>query len=70
MELFAFPRRMSSNCFQPLTSVSGVKGSKVALSILSAATPESLAMSIITGDEKADGGPGHREKSPSASSWS
>ena len=47
----AFPRN-ELNCFQLLTSVSGV-GPKAALSILSAATPESLAMSIITGDEKA-----------------
>ena len=52
MELFGFSTENELNCFQLLTSVSGV-GPKAALSILSAATPESLAMSIITGDEKA-----------------
>ena len=55
MELFGFSTENELNCFQLLTSVSGV-GPKAALSILSAATPESLAMSIITGD------PGHRQK--------
>ena len=52
VELFGFSTENELNCFQLLTSVSGV-GPKAALSILSAATPESLAMSIITGDEKA-----------------
>ena len=52
MELFGFSTENELNCFQLLTSVSGV-GPKAALSILAAATPESLAMSIITGDEKA-----------------
>lgn len=62
MELFGFSTENELNCFQLLTSVSGV-GPKAALSILSAATPESLAMSIITGGRKGpDGGPGHREK--------
>ena len=52
MELYGFATESELNCFQMLLSVSGV-GPKAALSILSAATPERLAMSIITGDEKA-----------------
>ena len=52
MELYGFFSESELNCFQMLIGVSGV-GPKAALSILSAATPESLAMSIITGDEKA-----------------
>ena len=52
MELYGFATENERNCFQLLISVSGV-GPKAAISILSAATPESLAMSIITGDEKA-----------------
>ena len=52
MELYGFSSESELNCFQMLIGVSGV-GPKAALSILSAATPESLAMSIITGDEKA-----------------
>ena len=52
MELYGFFSESELNCFQMLIGVSGV-GPKAALSILSATTPESLAMSIITGDEKA-----------------
>ena len=51
-ELYGFASESERNCFEQLIGVSGV-GPKAALSILSAATPESLAMSIITGDEKA-----------------
>ncbi len=51
-ELYGFATEKELNCFQLLIGVSGV-GPKAALSILSAATPESLAMSIITGNEKA-----------------
>ncbi len=51
MELYGFASENELNCFQMLLSVSGV-GPKAALSILSATTPEGLAMSIITGDEK------------------
>lgn len=40
------------NSFKMLIGVSGV-GPKAALAILSVSTPETLAMSIITGDEKA-----------------
>ena len=52
MELYGFFTEDEHNCFQLLIGVSGV-GPKAALSILSFSTPETLAMSIITGDEKA-----------------
>ena len=52
MELDGFFTEDERNCFQLLIGVSGV-GPKAALSILSSSTPETLAMSIITGDEKA-----------------
>ena len=52
MELYGFATENERNCFELLIGVSGV-GPKAALSILSAATPESLVMSVITGDEKA-----------------
>lgn len=51
MELYGFATENELNCFRLLIGVSGV-GPKAALSILSATTPEGLAMSIITGDEK------------------
>lgn len=52
MELYGFSSENEKNCFELLISVSGV-GPKAAVSILSSTTPESLALSIITGDEKA-----------------
>ena len=52
MELYGFSTEQEKNCFEMLIGVSGV-GPKAALSILSATTPERLALSIITGDEKA-----------------
>lgn len=52
MDLYGFVTEEERNCFQMLIAVSGV-GPKAALSILSATTPEGLALSIITGDEKA-----------------
>ena len=52
MELYGFGTQEELNLFQQLISVSGV-GPKAALSILSASTPANLALSIITGDEKA-----------------
>ena len=52
MELYGFSTQEELNLFQQLISVNGV-GPKAALSILSATTPANLAMSIITGDEKA-----------------
>lgn len=51
MELYGFATEEELNCFELLIGVSGV-GPKAALSILSSTPPESLAMSIITGDEK------------------
>ena len=52
MELFGFATQEELNLFQQLISVSGV-GPKAALSILSSTSPANLALSIITGDEKA-----------------
>ena len=52
VELFGFGTQEELNLFRQLISVSGV-GPKAALSILSATTPANLALSIITGDEKA-----------------
>ena len=52
MELYGFGSQEELNLFEQLISVSGV-GPKAALSILSASTPANLALSIITGDEKA-----------------
>ena len=52
MELYGFATAEELNLFQQLISVSRV-GPKAALSILSASTPANLALSIITGDEKA-----------------
>lgn len=51
-DLYGFSSVEEKNCFIQLIGVSGV-GPKAALSILSATTPASLAMSIITGDERA-----------------
>ena len=52
MELYGFGTQEELNLFQQLISVTGV-GPKAALSILSTNTPANLALSIITGDEKA-----------------
>ena len=49
--LYGFATANELNSFKLLISVSGV-GPKAALAILSATTPESLAMAIVTGDEK------------------
>ena len=51
-DLCGFASEEERSCFELLIGVSGV-GPKAALSILSSSTPEALAMSIITGDEKA-----------------
>ena len=51
-ELYGFATEEALNCFEMLIGVSGV-GPKAALSILSSAPPERLALAIITGDEKA-----------------
>ena len=52
MELYGFGSHEELTLFQQLISVSGV-GPKAALSILSSNSPANLALSIITGDEKA-----------------
>ncbi len=50
-EIYGFLTVSELNCFKLLISISGV-GPKAALSILSVTTPETLAMAVITGDEK------------------
>ena len=52
MDLYGFVSQEELKLFCQLISVSGV-GPKAALAILSSATPANLALSIITGDEKA-----------------
>lgn len=52
MDLYGFFSQEELKLFQQLISVSGV-GPKAALAVLSSSTPANLAMSIITGDEKA-----------------
>lgn len=51
-DLFGFFDKREKRCFEMLLDVSGV-GPKAALSILSSATPETLAMAVISGDERA-----------------
>ncbi len=51
-ELFGFSSQQELSSFKMLISVSGV-GPKAALAILSSTTPNNLALSIVTGDEKA-----------------
>ena len=51
-DLYGFATQNELNSFKMLISVSGV-GPKAALAILSVSTPETLAMAIVTGDEKA-----------------
>ena len=50
-ELYGFNDEEEKSCFEMMIGVSGV-GPKAALSILSVAPPDRLALSIITGDEK------------------
>lgn len=52
MELFGFASQSELRIFKLLIGVSGV-GPKAALSILSATTPQQLAMAVVMGDEKA-----------------
>lgn len=49
--LYGFATQSELNSFKLLIGVSGV-GPKAALAILSVSTPETLAMAIVTGDEK------------------
>ena len=51
-DLYGFATQSELNSFRQLISVSGV-GPKAALAIVSVGTPESLAMAIVTGDERA-----------------
>lgn len=51
-DLYGFATQNELNSFRQLIGVSGV-GPKAALAILSVGTPESLAMAIVTGDERA-----------------
>ena len=51
-EIYGFSSKTEKRCFELLLGVSGV-GPKAALSILSVAPPESLILSIVSGDEKA-----------------
>ena len=52
IELFGFGSYEEKECFNRLTSVSGI-GPKAAMSILSTMTPEKLAIAICTDDKKA-----------------
>lgn len=52
VDLFGFASQRELACFRQLLGVSGV-GPKAALAILSATTPDSLALAILSGDEKA-----------------
>ena len=51
-DLYGFATQNELNSFRLLLGVSGV-GPKAAIGILSSGTPESLAMAVVTGDEKA-----------------
>ena len=50
-EIYGFASQGELNSFKMLIGVSGV-GPKAALAILSATTPDQLALAIVTGDEK------------------
>jgi len=52
MTLYGFATKSELSCFRMLTSVSGI-GSKTAVSVLSAMTPEQLAINVASGDYKA-----------------
>ena len=51
LDLYGFSEQSEKRCFELLLSVSGV-GPRVALSVLSVCTPESLAMAVVTENEK------------------
>ena len=51
MDLFGFFELSEKRCFELLLGVSGI-GPKAALSVLSVCTPESLAMAVVTENEK------------------
>ena len=50
-DLYGFPEKEEKKFFLMLTDITGV-GPKAALAILSCATPDKLALAIMTGDEK------------------
>ena len=52
MDLFGFKTNAELQCFKMLTNITGV-GPKVGLAILSALTPENVAMAAASGDSKA-----------------
>ena len=52
VELFGFSTQQALQCFQLLTSVSGV-GPKAALSILSDLSPDQFLLTVASGDSKA-----------------
>ena len=51
LDLYGFSTKSELNCYKMLTAISGV-GPKAALSILSAMTPEGVAMAAASGDSK------------------
>ena len=51
-DLYGFATLSEKRCFEMLLTVSGI-GPKAAQAILSTSTPESLALAIMNGDEKA-----------------
>lgn len=51
MSLYGFSSRTELSCFKMLTSVSGI-GSKTAIAVLSAISPEQLAVCVAAGDYK------------------
>ncbi len=51
-DLYGFYTKSERRCFEMLTAVSGI-GPKAALSILSANTPEGLALAVMNNNEKA-----------------
>lgn len=51
-DLYGFYTKSERRCFEMLTAVSGI-GPKAAISILSANTPEGLALAVLNNNEKA-----------------
>ncbi len=52
MDIYGFYDPEERSCYKMLTAISGV-GPKAALSILSAVSPERLALAVLSGDERA-----------------